>query len=100
MANQNNTYITIQDLNFFYQKSCIFNNLNIEIPHRKITAIMGPSRTGKTTLLRLIGGQLQPNEGSVQVNGVDIHQLSRSHLYQARRDMGLLFQSSALFTNL
>lgn len=63
-------------------------------------AIMGPSGTGKTTLLRLIGGQLRPQSGYVEVNGKQVHQLSRKQLYKSRKDMGLLFQTSALFTNL
>lgn len=66
----------------------------------KITAIMGPSGSGKTTLLRLIGAQLRPDSGQIYVNGQNIHQLSRKSLYETRRNMGLLFQSSALFTHL
>lgn len=94
------THIAIRNLDFQYQDRCIYQNLNITIPRGKITAILGPSGTGKTTLLRLIGGQLQPTQGSVIVNNINVHTLSRSRLYEIRKDMGLLFQSGALFTNL
>ena len=61
---------------------------------------MGPSGSGKTTLLRLISAQLYPSCGKILVDDVDIHRLKRKELYAARRNMGLLFQSGALFTNL
>jgi len=61
---------------------------------------MGPSGTGKTTLLRMIGGQLKPNLGSVDVDGDEIPALNRKALYKARRRMGMLFQSGALLTDL
>lgn len=78
----------------------IFQDLNIKIPTGKITAIMGPSGTGKTTLLRLIGGQLLPTRGEVCVDEQVIHKLSREELYKLRQRMGMLFQSSGLFTHL
>jgi len=72
----------------------------MSVQRGKITAIMGPSGSGKTTLLQLIGAQLTPDSGIIKVEGQDIHQLPRRALYEARRNMGLLFQSSALFTDL
>jgi len=78
----------------------IFKNVNIEIPHGKVTAVMGPSGTGKTTLLRLIGGQLKPDSGTILVDGHNIPELGRSDLFQVRSKMGMLFQSGALFTDL
>lgn len=72
----------------------------MEIPRGKISAIMGPSGTGKTTLLRLIGGQLVPTSGHVLVNGLDVASLSRADLYALRKRMGMLFQSGALLTDL
>lgn len=93
-------YVTISQLNFAHFDREIFKDVSINIKRGKITAIMGPSGTGKTTLLRLIGAQLCPDAGKVIVNGHDIHQLSTKDLYQARRKMGLMFQSSALFTNM
>ncbi len=78
----------------------IFADVDIVIPRGKITAIMGPSGTGKTTLLRLIGGQLTPTSGTITVGGEIIHELSYSALYQLRKRMGMLFQASGLFTHL
>lgn len=70
------------------------------IPQGKITAVLGPSGTGKTTLLRLIGGQLHPAQGTIMVAGQQIHALSRNVLYQLRKRMGMLFQTGGLFTHL
>lgn len=93
-------WVEISDLIFTRESRRIFNGINMVVQKGKITAIMGPSGSGKTTLLQLIGGQLDPAEGLIKVNGQNIHQLPRKALYEARRDMGLLFQSSALFTHL
>ncbi len=95
-----NSLAIIRDLHFSRGAREIFSGVNLDIPKGKITAIMGPSGTGKTTLLRLIGGQLKPSSGSVNVQGLEIPQLSRKELYQARRRMGMLFQSGALLTDL
>lgn len=78
----------------------VFDDINIVIPRGKITAIMGPSGTGKTTLLRLIGGQLTPTSGEISVAGELIHRLSRTKRYQLRKRMGMLFQSGGLFTHM
>lgn len=96
----NGNLVTIRDLHFSRNERVIFNGVDLDIRRGKITAIMGPSGTGKTTLLRLIGGQLQPQQGSIVVDGQLIHELSRPELYLARRKIGILFQSGALFTNL
>jgi len=73
----------------------------MDIERGKVTAIMGPSGTGKTTLLKLIGGQIKPDSGSVFVDGENVHKLSQSALYDLRRrTMGMLFQSGALLTDL
>jgi phospholipid/cholesterol/gamma-HCH transport system ATP-binding protein len=96
----NDNLVTIENLTFCRGDRSIFNNANLVFPKGKITAIMGPSGTGKTTLLRLIGGQLKPNRGRVIVDRQEIHHLSRKELYIARRKIGMLFQSAALFTNL
>jgi len=93
-------YIEIKDLSFRRGDRIIFDQINISIPRGKVTTIMGPSGTGKTTLLRLIGGQLRPNSGSVFVDGQDISCLKRKELYLAREKMGMLFQSGALFSDL
>jgi phospholipid/cholesterol/gamma-HCH transport system ATP-binding protein len=78
----------------------IFDGLDISIPRGGVTAIMGPSGTGKTTLLRLITGQLQPSAGRVVVDGQDLSRLTRRELFVLRRGMGMLFQNGALLTDL
>lgn len=93
-------YIEIHDLHFSRGPRKIFNGLSMEIPRGRITGIMGPSGTGKTTLLRIIGGQLKPDAGQVLVDGVDVARVSRDELFELRKHMGMLFQSSALFTDL
>lgn len=91
--------IEIRNLHFSRGSRRIFAGIDIDIAPGQVTAIMGPSGTGKTTLLRLIGGQLRPERGSIRVDGVDVHKLGRKALYQLRRRMGMLFQSGALFTD-
>ena len=95
-----NNLVEIKDLSFSYGKRIIYENVSLEIPKGKITAFMGPSGTGKTTMLRLIGGQLAPDAGSVMFDGINVHKLSRPDLYSLRRRMSMLFQSGALFTDL
>lgn len=92
--------IDIQQLSFARNDRPIYSNVDIKIPRGKITAIMGPSGTGKTTLLRLIGGQLRPDHGSILVDGQDIPRLNRRELFEVRERMGMLFQSGALFTDM
>ncbi|MBX3709201.1 MAG: ATP-binding cassette domain-containing protein [Gammaproteobacteria bacterium] len=93
--------VQISNMSFQHENGkVVFADVDITIPRGKITAIMGPSGTGKTTLLRLIGGQLTPTSGSVFVAGQNIHQLSRRGLYQLRKRMGMLFQEGGLFTHL
>jgi len=78
----------------------IFDGINMDIQRGKVTAIMGPSGTGKTTLLKLIGGQLRPSSGSIEVDGQDVHKLKHGPLYELRKKMGMLFQSGALLTDI
>ena len=92
--------IKIRDLHFYRGDRAIFDGVNIDIHEGKITAIMGPSGTGKTTLLKLIGGQLRPDKGTIEVDGKDVHKLSHKELYELRKRMGMLFQSGALLTDL
>ncbi|AUM14060.1 ATP-binding cassette domain-containing protein [Ketobacter alkanivorans] len=93
-------YVEISDMTFMRGDRTIYNNVNIDIPKGKVTAIMGPSGTGKTTLLRLIGGQLKPDTGKIIVDGHNVPDLGRSELFDVRSKMGMLFQSGALFTDL
>ncbi len=92
--------IEIRNLSFARGERAIFNGLSMNVKRGKITAIMGPSGTGKTTLLRIIGGQLKPDRGEVLVGGRDVARMSRRQLFEVRREIGMLFQSSALFTDL
>ena len=92
--------ITLNNVIYRRSQRRIFNGISLTIPKGKIVAIMGPSGTGKTTLLRLIGGQLLPESGSIQVNGQEITDLSREGLFEVRKSMGMLFQTGALFTDL
>lgn len=99
-VNHNNDIVSIQNLSFSRGDRLIFDDISLTIPRKKITAIMGPSGTGKTTLLKLIGGQLAPDNGSIIVDHQNVHQLSRTDLYTLRKRMGMLFQSGALLTDL
>lgn len=92
--------VEIKGLHFQRNSRVIFRGVDIAIPAGKVTAIMGPSGTGKTTLLRLIGGQLRPSQGQITVEGQNIHALNRAKLYKLRKRMGMLFQVGGLFTHL
>ena len=92
--------VTIKNLTFSRGKRLIFDDVSLHVPRGKVTAIMGPSGIGKTTLLRLIGGQLYPEQGEVWFDGENIPALNRKRLYKERKKMSMLFQSGALFTDL
>lgn len=92
--------IELKQVTFSRGQRRIFDGVTLSIPRGSIVAVMGPSGTGKTTLLRLIGGQLRPDTGSVTVDGLEIPELSREDLFEVRKKMGMLFQSGALFTDL
>lgn len=92
--------VDIRDLHFGYGDRLILSGLTMQFPRGKVIAIMGGSGSGKTTVLRLIGGQLRPQSGSVMVEGQEVSALSLEGLYRMRRRMGMLFQHGALFTDL
>ena len=92
--------VDIHDLQFGYGDRLILSGLSMEFPRGKVIAIMGGSGSGKTTVLRLIGGQLRAQSGSVAVDGQEVSSLSLDGLYRMRRRMGMLFQHGALFTDL
>ena len=98
--NKNEVLAEIRGLRFARGSRLIFDGVDIDIRRGAITAIMGPSGTGKTTLLRLLGGQLPPLAGSIKVEGLDVPRLSTARLYELRKRMGMLFQSGALLTDL
>lgn len=93
-------FIAVRDLKFSRGERVIYDGINVDIARGKITAFMGPSGTGKTTLLRLIGGQLKPDHGQILLEGQDIATMSRQQLFSVRARMGMLFQSGALFTDM
>ncbi|GKX56466.1 ABC transporter ATP-binding protein [Leminorella grimontii] len=92
--------VEVREMSFFRGGRPIFQDINLTVPRGKVTAIMGPSGIGKTTLLRLIGGQLTPSSGEIIFDGDNIPSLSRRRLYDVRKKMSMLFQSGALFTDL
>lgn len=92
--------VEIRDLHFGYGERPVLLGLRMDFPRRKVIAVMGGSGSGKTTILRLIGGQLRPQSGEVRVDGKVVHELDNKNLYVMRRTMGMLFQHGALFTDL
>jgi phospholipid/cholesterol/gamma-HCH transport system ATP-binding protein len=93
-------HVVIEDLVFRHGRKTIFDGLSLTVPRGRITTVMGPSGTGKTTLLRLIGGQLRPDAGRIWVDGLEVARLSTRKLYALRKRMGMLFQSGALLGDL
>ncbi|BBW90410.1 ABC transporter ATP-binding protein [Pseudoalteromonas sp. PS1M3] len=92
--------VEVKDVSFSRGDRVIYKNMSFSVPKGKITAIMGPSGIGKTTMLRLIGGQLKPDSGDILFEGGSIPSMTRSELYEARTKMSMLFQSGALFTDM
>ena len=97
---QNDNLIEIEQLAFGYGERSILKNINLTARRGQVVAIMGSSGCGKTTLLRLIGGQLKPSQGVVRVAGETVGELDQAGLYRLRRKMGMLFQFGALFTDM
>ncbi len=92
--------VEVKDLHFAYGETQIFRGLSLEIPRGRVVAILGASGGGKSTLLKLIGAQLRPARGTIKVEGKNIHALDTDALYKLRLEMGMMFQSSGLFTDL
>jgi phospholipid/cholesterol/gamma-HCH transport system ATP-binding protein len=92
--------VEVNGLRFSYGDLEVFRSLTLSIPRGKVVAILGSSGSGKSTLLKLIGGQLQPAGGTIKVQGKIVHKLSAEELYELRLQMGMMFQSSGLFTDL
>lgn len=99
-ASSTNHIVTVKNLSFSRGTRKIFDDISLNIQRGKVTAIMGPSGTGKTTLLKLIGGQLYPHAGHIHVDGQNVHKLKTRDLYNLRKRMGMLFQSGALLTDM
>jgi phospholipid/cholesterol/gamma-HCH transport system ATP-binding protein len=92
--------VECRDLRFGYGERPILDGVAFTVPRGKVTALMGASGGGKTTVLRLVGGQVRAQAGQLLFDGQDIGALDRDGLYAARRRMGMLFQFGALFTDL
>jgi phospholipid/cholesterol/gamma-HCH transport system ATP-binding protein len=92
--------VDARDIHYAIGSRPIFSGLNVQVRKGRITAIMGPSGTGKSTLLRLITAQIQPNRGKVTVWGQDLSQINSREIYALRQRMGMLFQNGALLTDL
>jgi phospholipid/cholesterol/gamma-HCH transport system ATP-binding protein len=97
--NHDSPIVEIRNLGYAVGGRPIFDGLDMDIPRGKVTAVMGPSGTGKTTLLRLVTGQVHADTGSIHVAGEDMRNLKRADLYALRRRMGMLFQNGALLTD-
>ena len=95
--------VEFKDVNFAYPGSAgdrlILSKLSFSVPRGKVTALMGASGGGKTTVLRLIGGQQKATSGAALFDGMDVGKMTQPALYEARRRMGMLFQFGALFTD-
>ena len=92
--------VELRDVHFGYGERPVLKGLSLTVPRGKVTAIMGASGGGKTTVLRLIGGQQRAQQGQVLFDGQDVGAMDMQALYAARRRMGMLFQYGALFTDL
>lgn len=92
--------VEVDNISFSRGNRLIYDGVSINVPKGKITAVMGPSGIGKTTLLKLIGGQLIPDNGDIRFDGDSLVGMGRRKLYQIRRRMSMLFQSGALFTDM
>ncbi|MBC7513693.1 MAG: ATP-binding cassette domain-containing protein, partial [Herminiimonas sp.] len=92
--------VEIRNLTFSYGERPILSGIGMDFPRGKVIAVMGGSGSGKTTILRLIGGQLQPGSGEITIDGEVVDAGNASRMYAMRRKMGMLFQHGALFTDL
>ncbi len=93
-------FVEFRDVQYTIGGRKVLEGLNLVVPRGKVTAIMGPSGTGKTTLLRLMTGQLRPDRGQIIVDGHDVTRMSLRELFALRKRMGMLFQNGALLTDI
>lgn len=100
MSNRGDDLVEVEDLHFAYGENQVLKGLNLRIPRGQTVGILGSSGCGKTTLVKLIGGQLRPAAGRVRVDGHVVHQLDNDELYALRRKIGVMFQAGGLFTDL
>ena len=95
-----NPMVEARDIHFAFGQRSIYSGLDLVIPRGKVTVIMGPSGCGKSTFLSLVGGRLHPHQGSLLFDGAPVPPRNSNRLFEMRRKMGMLFQSSALLTDL
>ena len=96
----NRDFLVLDRIRFGYREREILKDISLRFERGKVVALIGGSGCGKTTILRLIGGQLRPQQGSVSFDGQDVHKLDREGLFALRKRMGMLYQFGALFTDL
>ncbi|WP_397407615.1 ABC transporter ATP-binding protein [Polaromonas sp.] len=96
----NPSLVELRHLTFGYGGRVILDDISLSVPRGKVTALMGASGGGKTTILRLIGGQLRAQSGELLFDGQDVTRMDQEQIYAARRRMGMLFQFGALFADL
>jgi phospholipid/cholesterol/gamma-HCH transport system ATP-binding protein len=102
-ANANNSdtpLLSVRGVSFSYGARKILDKVSFDVRRGQLTALVGPSASGKSTLLKILGAQLRPDEGQVLFDGVDVHKLGRADLYELRKRMGMMFQAQALLTDL
>ena len=100
MGGNSGNIIEIENLHFAYGANQVLKGAHLAVPRGKVVGILGVSGAGKSTILKLIGGQLRPDQGSVRVDGRVIHELDNDALYQMRRRMGMMFQAGGLFSDM
>ncbi|MGQ0544065.1 MAG: ABC transporter ATP-binding protein, partial [Betaproteobacteria bacterium] len=100
MPQEENRVVQVSDLQFSYGDLQVLRGLSLDIPRGAVVAILGGSGCGKSTLLKLIGGQLVPEAGSVTIEGKNVHRLDADALYKLRLEIGMMFQTSGLFSDL
>ncbi len=99
-SNPSTPLVELRNLSFGYGERVILNDVSLTVPRGKVTALMGASGGGKTTILRLIGGQNRAQKGQMLFDGQDVTRMGTAELYAARRRMGMLYQFGALFADL
>ena len=100
MNGKSDNLIEIEDLHFAYGTNQVLKGIRLAVPRGKVVGILGVSGAGKSTILKLIGGQRRPDSGRVRFDGRTVHELDEKSLYEMRRDMGMMFQAGGLFTDI
>jgi phospholipid/cholesterol/gamma-HCH transport system ATP-binding protein len=96
----NENLVEIEGVHFAYGSNRVLQGIDLTVPRGKLVGILGVSGAGKSTILRLIGGQLRPQQGRVRFNGTVVNELDSAGLYRLRREMGMMFQAGGLFSDM